>query len=182
MDAVVAIIAALTGGALSAFGAWLAIGRQLNHQHDTYRRVARDFFSFICEKHSENIQQLIEFRSAKAGYIDYIYLEAIRSDHQMLERNREQLVWVDDRNLRTRLLNAALQVSTWADQVRNAALAEDQSLAAQNASHEGSKEYIEATNYLQVARNMKDRLFEKAPLLKAEFSSLAAVLNNVEGE
>ena len=177
MDAVVAIIAALIGGVLSAFGAWLAIGRQLSANREQQKRTATELFVFVLEQQLSTLDDLIAYRSANGGNINYLYLSAITSTQQLFERNREWLVWVAGRSVRKKILDATMHIAIWADQVKNAASAEDDANYRLSCLNSGEPVYLQVQQQVQQYRSNKDSLFTFAPTLQANLNDALKTLS-----
>ncbi len=156
---IVALLGALIGGGLSAFGAWLAIGRQFILQNNNADSLARSFFSFLLEEQIRSVNSMIEYRSSNAGEIAYFDLDKLQTNYALFERNKEWLVRISDGVVRQNIVDVLSGLQIWTNLLRNQAQTVSDTQSKLVLAEAGSPNHQTYLNEVENAKGQVDGLF-----------------------
>lgn len=170
----IALIAALLGGLLSGFGAWLAVGRQMKAQTRGLDEMASEFLKFYIGEQREKIDTVLKYRGSQTGQHDLFSLSLILSNYSLFERNRETLIRIKDKQLRSDILHHVLGVQTWAEAMTGNINFIQRTVS--DASHFAAPPTEQSARVEQVSESL-EKLYSSAPKIVDDLKKIEASLD-----
>jgi hypothetical protein len=112
-------VGAVVGGTLSAVGAWVSIGRQLQASQRERGELAARLIAMILGEQSRAIDRVIKQRATGAGRIMFMDIDRVQANYGLFERNREWLIHVDEPSDRQAALDTLSEIQVLSGLLRD---------------------------------------------------------------